>query len=380
MGSGSLGTLAIGVFAMSFALGINMSGINNYLAGGAAGQFRVTPNQLGVLEAVRETSGLLTVFFAAMAASLAAPRLAAFALIVMGVGLAALAPASNLYVVGIAGFFWGVGFHLFGPVSDSIVLSLASEGKEGHALGRMAAVSALGQPAGMAAVALLAGVLNVRGLFVIAGLVAIIGGVVLLRLPKDVGGIKRMRLLLRARYVRYYMLMMLDGGRKQVFITFAVFLLVRNYQYGVQAIAALMVVNTLVIAALAPAAGRWIDRVGERRVLVTRYAALFFIFLGYAFIPNPWIMALLYALDNLFLATNPATTVYLRRLAPDDEVRPSLSMGVTFNHLFSVGVPLVGGLAWQTFGYQTVFVGGAVLVAISLFVAAGIQPRERALA
>ncbi len=375
--SSPLSLLALGIFAMSFALGVNMSGINNYLAGGAAGQFRVTPNQLGLLEAVRETSGLLTVFFAAMAASLVAPRLGAFALIVMGVGMAMLAPAPNLLIVGLAGFLWGAGFHLIGPVSNTIVLALAERGKEGHALGRLAAVQALGQPAGKAAVALLAGLLGIRGLFVVAGVVAVLGGLVLLLLPTDLVGTRKMTLLLRWRYARYYALMLLDGGRKQVFITFAVFLLVRNYHYDVRAVAVLMVVNSLITALFAPVVGRWIDRFSEKPVLLTNYSALILVFLGYALIPNPYVMMVLYALDNLFFTSNTALTVYLRRLGPSDEVRPSLSMGVSFNHVFSVAVPLVGGVLWAMFGYQVVFICGAVLVALSLFVASGIDSKRR---
>src|SRR5579859_7139334 len=114
-------------------------------------------------------SGLLTVFFATLAAGLLAPRLAATALMVMGIGMMALGPAPNLVVVAIAGFGWGAGFHLFGPVSNSIILALAARGREGHALGRMASVQALGQPLGMAAMVLLAGVMTIRGMFIIAG-------------------------------------------------------------------------------------------------------------------------------------------------------------------------------------------------------------------
>lgn len=372
-------TLAIGAFAMNFALGINSSAINNYLAGGGVGEFHVAPEQLGVLEGIRETSGLLTVFFATMAAAIVAPRLAAVALFVMGGGLILLGNAPNLFIVGFAGFLWGIGFHLFGPLSNSIVLSLARRGKEGHALGRMASVQALGQPAGMAAVAIFAGLLTVRGMFVVAGAVAFVGGAVLLKLPTDLGPSQRMHLLLRRRYARYYVLMLLDGGRKQVFITFAVFLLVRNYHYDVRTVAVLMVANNLLMALIAPIVGRWIDRYGERPVLLANNAALIFVFLGYALIVNPIAMALFYMLDNLFFTSSTAMTMYLRRLAPPEDVRPSLSMGVSFNHVASAGVPLIGGLVWESFSYPVVFIGGAVLVALSLLVSFGVPRRGQSI-
>jgi hypothetical protein len=49
-------------------------------------------------------------------------------------------------------------------------------------------------------------------------------------------------------------------------------------------------------------------------------------------------------------------------------------MGVTWNHVSSVSAPLIGGFAWHFFGYQVIFVMGAVIALISLGVSQLISP------
>lgn len=74
----------------------------------------------------------------------------------------------------------------------------------------------------------------------------------------------------------------------------------------------------------------------------------------------------LYCIDNLIFFGAIALTTYLSKIAPPEELKPSLSMGVTFNHISSVAAPLLGGLAWVHFGYQVIFYAGAIVAVISL--------------
>ena len=63
-----------------------------------------------------------------------------------------------------------------------------------------------------------------------------------------------------------------------------------------------------------------------------------------------------------------ALTTYLNKIAPPEDLKLTFSMGVTMNHVSAVIAPLVGGLAWYYFGYQVIFVAGAILAFISLIV------------
>ena len=84
---------------------------------------------------------------------------------------------------------------------------------------------------------------------------------------------------------------------------------------------------------------------------------------------------MLYCIDNLIFFGGIALTTYLHKIAPPEDLKPTLSMGVTMNHFAAVAAPLAAGLVWRYFGYQVIFFSGAVLALISLLVSRGWIPR-----
>ena len=102
---------------------------------------------------------------------------------------------------------------------------------------------------------------------------------------------------------------------------------------------------------------------------------IFFVCIGYAFcsrIPDPriavWILYSCLVGDQLLFGTGMARDIYLSRIAkkPED-VSPSLSMGVSINHIVSMSIPTVCGIMWESYGYSSVFVGAAAVALIMLF-------------
>jgi hypothetical protein len=62
--------------------------------------------------------------------------------------------------------------------------------------------------------------------------------------------------------------------------------------------------------------------------------------------------------------------MYMKKIALDDShVQPTLTAGVTIDHIFSIAVALIGGVIWNAFGFQYVFLMG-VFIAILNFLAA----------
>lgn len=111
------------------------------------------------------------------------------------------------------------------------------------------------------------------------------------------------------------------------------------------------------------------DRIGERKALSICYTALIFIFLGYGLVHDRRILYVVYCLDSFVYMFSIAQTTYLNKIAPPEDVRSALSMGITMNHVTSVIVPVVGGLIWESLGrYEVVFLGGAGVALISLLV------------
>ena len=110
-------------------------------------------------------------------------------------------------------------------------------------------------------------------------------------------------------------------------------------------------------------------RPGERFVLTFEAALLFVICLGYAFSADIFsfgvaavIIAGCYVIDNSMAAVEMARSTYLRKIAVDiSDVTPTLSTGVSLQHIASMVIPVFGGLLWAVFGYQAVFMGAAVI-------------------
>ena len=81
------------------------------------------------------------------------------------------------------------------------------------------------------------------------------------------------------------------------------------------------------------------------------------------------VLYVMYCLDNLCYLSTTCLTTYLQKIAAPEDLMPTLSMGVTMNHIAAVLVPLIGGYLWASLGYPVTFKGGAIVVFISFLLA-----------
>jgi hypothetical protein len=104
---------------------------------------------------------------------------------------------------------------------------------------------------------------------------------------------------------------------------------------------------------------------------------LLVICLGYAFSVNRYFLYSLYIIDNLMFATRIARTTYLNKIAKDKtDLAPTISLGVTIDHVFSMTTPLLGGLLWIKFGYSSVFLATISVAILTYLVAAKMKLKE----
>jgi len=155
------------------------------------------------------------------------------------------------------------------------------------------------------------------------------------------------------------------GARHQIFIAFAVFLLVKKFNYTVQEITALFVINNVINYFLSPLIGKAIIKFGERKVLSLEYSSLLFIFIAYAYTDSKMIVALLYILDHIFFNFAIAIRTYFQKVGDPRDIAPSMAVGFTINHIAAVGIPAIGGLLWIV-NYKIPFLAGAGMSLISL--------------
>jgi len=328
------------------------------------------PQMLGNLESLREIPGLLTALSAGILVAFAESRMAALGLIIgaIGIGLSgSMGSYGGLIAITV---FWSVGFHLYSTVSPAITLALAKGVEGGRHLGKMTAVGSM-------ATLLALGVATVTAKFVpklpyvayfaLAGITIGIAGLMCGTLSAHAEGAPRARLVVRKEYGLYYLLMFLEGCRRQIFSIFASFALILVYKVPLENMLALQFVNAILIAITAPAMGKLMDKRGERGPLSFYSIALIVVFLGYASIQNVWALYGLFLIDNVLFSFSVGFTTYLHRIVRPGELTPCLAMGVTMNHVAAVTVPAGGAWLWQHYqNYQLPFWVGVGIAAIAL--------------
>lgn len=155
------------------------------------------------------------------------------------------------------------------------------------------------------------------------------------------------------------------GARRQIFMAFAVFLLVKKFGFTVQQITVLFLINNIINFFINPLIGKFIVRYGERKLLSIEYFFLILIFSAYAFVDSKLIVAVLYVLDHIFFNFSTAIKTYFQKIAQPADIAPSAAVGFTINHIAAVVLPVIGGMLWMV-DYKIPFMAGAFLSFISL--------------
>jgi hypothetical protein len=359
----------LAVAGVGFALALQMSLNSNFLVD----VIGVTGFQAGLLEALRESCGIIAFGILAILAGLKEPIIAFIMLLFVWIGLTAYSAVPSYGLVIVMSLVWSQGLHIWMPLPNSMALSLAEPGRSGARLGQQQAAGAIGSAIGLVAafVLTIAGV-PIRPLYVIAGSAALLAAAACLGIPRNIKT-PGPSLVFRKRYLTYYVLCLLEGWRKQIAITFAGFLLVKIYHTPLTVMLVLWVAVQAIGYVLSPRVGKLIDRVGERPILIGYYAGLTVLFVGYAFIAQKEILYAIFVIDGASFAFATALTTYVNRIAPPSEHTPTLSVGVAMNHIAAVAMPFLGGILWSTIGYRWAFLIGLPAAAASIAISATLR-------
>ena len=361
--------------------------IDNYLAEIVTmGEF-----DRGVLEFFRELPGLLLVFILALFYTFSAETMYKIGALIMLAGMGMLSIVSpGKIIVTFAIALHSLGEHIQLGMKNTLSLNYAKPGKGGAALGQQNAVSQIGTLTGylivIAAFSVFAAYSPFRIFFGIAAGILAVSALLSFRIKgkSETDDTKR-RFYFRKKFTKYYMLEVFYGARKQVFFTFGPYVLILLYHADARVISLLFAVTAISSYFLAPIVGKLIDRLGYKPVMIADTLILVIVcfFYGFAHHLFPMNVAFViccvnYVLDSIISMASMASNVYVQDISDNpEEMRATISTGVSVNHLITILIALFGGWIWQRIGFETLFILSAILGLCNSAYAATIKVRKK---
>lgn len=366
------------------AVGMHDSVFNNYLSD----TFSLSAEARGFLELPRELPGFLVFVTAGLLAALPITGVGVVGALIMCGGLVGLGLCGSTYwLMILVMMLASCGMHLLQPVGSTIALGLADEHNRGWRMAQTGLVDTFGSLIGAGLVLLLFSRTgsHYHLWFLIGACLCVVGSLFYSRMHIPHLHKPRPRVVVRARFWLYYALELVFGARKQIFITFGPWVLIRVYGLPATSMAGLMMTASLIGLGFKPLAGKFIDRFGERATLILDGLALILVCIGYGYAKQithtpeaaRQLACLCFIADNLLFALGSARAIYLSRMTDSpQELSSTLGLGVSINHIVSMTIPMAAGAIWGSFGYERVFLCAAGLALCNALLATRMPGRK----
>jgi len=351
-----------------------------------------TITQRAALEFPRELPGLLVFFVIGALAFLGDIRTSAFANILGGIGLFAfgLVPAGFWPVV-VTMMIFSMGQHIYLPLSGAISMTFATEKNLGRRMGEIQSVSTIVLVLTSVALYIMYEFFDVpfSVAFIIGAISMVLAGIVFLFMSPGPKKTKKERFIIKKKYTNFYFLAVFFGARRQITFTFVTWLIVTIFEQPATTIVILFFITNVISIFLRPILGIFIDKLGERFVLVFEGGLLLISCLGFAFarvLFSPSValivVSVCFVIDNMFsIGAHMARTTYVRKLADDqNEVSGTLSFSISLDHIITMSMPFFAALLWEwnpATGYVYVFIFGALISAVCMIFANRIRIPKR---
>lgn len=335
--------------------------------------------QVGAVQSVREIPGFLALLAVYVMLVVREHRLSAFSIILLGLGTAAAGFYPSYVGLMATTLIMSFGFHYYETTNQSLTLQYFDRFSSPFVFGKLRSLAAAANVGASLLVFLLGTMLGYKAIYcAVGGLVVAAGLWALTQDPTHANIVPQHRkMIFRRRYSLYYFLTFMAGARRQIFIAFSVFLLVKKFGFSVQQVTLLFLANNAVNYFLLPMIGKAIARFGERRVLTIEYSGLVLVFLTYAVTDSKVIVAAMYIIDHILFNFAIAIQTYFQKVADPQDIAPSMAVGFTINHIAAVVIPVVGGIVWMV-DYRIPFVAGACMSLVSLMAVQRIPVFEHA--
>lgn len=324
-------------------------------------------SHIGVIQSVRELPGFLALLVVYVLLVVKEHRLSALSVLVLGMGVTLTGMLPSFYGLILTTLIMSFGFHYFETTNQSLTLQYFNQKTAPLVFGKLRSYSAATNVICGLIIIILAPYLTYQQFYLLFGISIVAASCwALTRNPTDTNLVpQRKEMVFRKRYWLFYCLTFMSGARRQIFVAFAVFLLVKKFSFSISEIAALFLLNNVVTFFVSPYIGRWIVRFGECSLLTVEYLSLIVIFISYGLVESRYIALFLYIADNLFFNFAIGIRTFFQKIADPEDIAPSMAVGFTINHIAAVFLPALGGMLWLI-DYRLVFFTGALLSFFSL--------------
>lgn len=243
-------------------------------------------NHIGIIQSVREIPGFLALLVIYIILIIKEHRLSALSIAILGlgVGITGIFPSYTGLIA--TTMIMSFGFHYFETTNQSLTLQYFDQDSSPLVIGKLRSYGAAANIAVGIFIYFISYILSYKATFGLIGFIIVIVGIWgILQNPTREGiPSQHKKMILKKKYWLYYLLTFMAGARRQVFVAFAVFLLVKKFGFSIHEITMLFVLNNTINYFLNPLIGKAIVKFGERRVLSLEYFSLIIIFIGYAFV------------------------------------------------------------------------------------------------
>ena len=363
--------LFLSLLLSAIGFGLYKGVIDNYMAE----VVRINEMDRGVTEFFRELPGLLLVLILAVFYRFSAEKMYKMGLVIMVAGMALQAFVSPVKVLVIlAIFIYSTGEHIQLGMKNTLSLEYSKTGYGGQALGFQNSIYQIGNLVGYIAVigafAAVSSSALFKPVFVAATVFMVFAMLAAFRLTgRSETDKSKSRFYFRKKFRKYYMLEVFYGARKQVFFTFGPYVLILFYGADAGVISLLFAISAVSCFLLAPLVGKLIDRVGYKPVMIGDTLVLVIVCFFYGFAHHIFdmhtafiICCVNYVLDSVISLASMASNVYVQDISESkEEMRATISTGISVNHAITIFIALLGGWIWKVLGIETLFILSAVL-------------------
>lgn len=378
----------------ALALGLSNDVISNYFKDA----YNVTPYERGIIELPRELPGVLVVFIFAALSFLSDIRVSMIAQLLSIIGITVLGFTTPTFTVMLIFIFMNsMGMHLFMPLKDSIGMALINDKNIGKRMGQYKGVSTAFTMLGSIIVFIgfrlefFSFTTKIKWIFIISALILAVVFILLFFLEKNlrepIKTKKKVRFLVRKEYKYYYILVIMFGVQKQMMIVFGPWVLIELLNKKADTLALLSIAGAFIGIFFIPAVGRWLDRFGIKSMLYLDALSFIVVYLLYGILSAGFstgklaitgipliITYILFIIDKMSNQLGMVRTIYLRSIAIDpSDITPTLSLGISMDHVVSITSAYLCGIVWMVWGPQYIFFIAATLSLVNLYVATKVE-------